>query len=190
MVEERQHVPQLLRLFQPLLEPQWSLVVRSGKATGQLQIGTRVMLNGVGSTSALAGQQGSITAVHLDSYAITLDGGLQVSNAKKESVVQVPNGTEVRDEPATTGQQSADEFYAPFAVGGSAGKSTTTSRENQRCFEQSLWHAAMVSSWASLFWQAIKNDKTSMAWTPPLSASYRAMDTSVQAQLVHQDMRN
>lgn len=129
------------------------------ESSGQLQIGTRVMLNGVGSTSALAGQQGSITAVHLDSYAITLDGGLQVSNAKKESVVQVPNGTEVRDEPATTGQQGAEEFYAPFAIGGSAGKAQQQAGRIKDALNKAYGMQAMVSSWASLYWQAIKNEQ-------------------------------
>ena len=126
-----------------------------------LQIGGAVLLNGQGPTSALVGQRGVITAVNGGIFEVKLDSGLTLGQLTSSCLTLVPTAEApaVQASAPTVGDQGVktDEFYAPFAAGAEI-KVKQQAGRLKVALEKASALASTLPSWATLFWQSVKNE--------------------------------
>ena len=124
--------------------------------TSGLQIGAAVRLNGQGPTGALTGQKGVVTSLRDGSFEVRLDSGLVLGQLPSDALTLIPaqqSGVAQTQEPAT----SAGDFYAPFAAGAEV-KMKQQAGRLKVALDKSSALASTLPSWATLFWQSVKNE--------------------------------
>eukprot|EP00435_Cladocopium_sp_Y103_P042893 s2492_g12.t1 len=143
-----------------------SQVVETSTMPRTIEVGAVVDLTGAGSLAALAGQRGVVSAVDGMVFEVTLHNGIKLGNLKSGDLVLAPNGgvglkpsnPGVTSAPAVAPMTSA-EFYAPLSSSTmNAARAQQQAGRLKDALNKSYGMQAMVSSWASLFWQAVKNE--------------------------------
>ncbi len=118
---------------------------------------------------ALRGQQGRLLASREDGYEVLLDSGIVASRLGSAAlkVVAPSTGQEQQVQMTSVAQPSAppqiheptSQFYAPFAGSGLPSKTQNQATRLKDALVKASGLSATVTSWPSLFWQAVKNEK-------------------------------
>ena len=126
-----------------------------------LQVGAAVLLNGQGPTVALVGSKGVVTAIRDGLHEVRLDSGLVVGSLMSEALTLVPmsdsQGTQAVPPAAGNQSSGSGDFYAPFAAGAEE-KVKQQAGRLKVALEKSSALASTLPSWATLFWQSVKNE--------------------------------
>ena len=132
-----------------------------GSGSESLQIGVAVMLNGQGPTEALVGQRGVIVAVRDGSYEVRLNTGLVVGQLARSNLTLIPTAEVPAVQagaPAVGFQgEASGGFYAPYAAGAEV-KVKQQAGRLKVSLEKAAALASTLPSWASMFWQSVKNE--------------------------------
>ncbi len=128
--------------------------------TGQapmLAFGSSVQFRAVAPYAALAGQRGTIVGSQDGAHTVLLESGLtlqQVAFAALEATPQ-PGSANSGEQGKTAG----GEFYAPFSVSGVPSKLQAQAGRLKDALTKANALASSMPAWATLFWQAVKNEK-------------------------------
>lgn len=143
-------------------------------STTAFGVGTRVRVTGANGTLALAGQTGVVSSITAGLYELALDGGLRLSNLTSSSLEMVSEDGTTGPIETSTAYASAGEFYAPLGSTGASSKLQQQAGRLKEALNKAYGMQAMVSSWASLFWQAVKNEADIYGLEPLINKSLQA----------------
>ena len=132
-----------------------------------LALGSAVQLRAVTPYEALAGQRGTVVGGQDGVHTVLLDSGLtlqQVALAALEAAPQAGSSSSI-----DMGKPPGGEFYAPFSIGGVPSKLQAQAGRLKDALTKANALASTMPSWASLFWQAVKNEKDIYSIEPEIS---------------------
>lgn len=122
-----------------------------------LALGSSVQFRAVPPYVSLAGQRGTIVGSQDGEHTVLLEPGLtlqQVALSALEAASQTGTGGL-----GSQNKAAGDEFYAPFSVGGLPNKLQSQAGRLKDALTKANALSSSMPSWASLFWQAVKNEK-------------------------------
>ena len=132
-----------------------------GAASEPLQVGVAVMMNGQGPTESLIGQRGVIMAVRDGSYEVRLNTGLMIGQLTRSNLTLIPTAEvpAVQASAPAVGFQGdmTGGFYAPYAAGAEV-KVKQQAGRLKVSLEKAAALASTLPSWATMFWQSVKNE--------------------------------
>ena len=137
--------------------------------TDGLRVGNVVRIADDHDVVALRGQQGKLLTVRDDGYEVLLDSGIVASRltAAALKLATLP-GSQEQQTPVGQAMQpsippqvgdSTSQFYAPFATSGLPSKTQSQATRLKDALVKASGLSATVTSWPSLFWQAVKHEK-------------------------------
>lgn len=118
---------------------------------------------------ALPGQQGRVLMNRDDGYEVLLDSGIVASRISASSLKlapssvtqehSLPQASLVQQTPTPPSGEVTSQFYAPFSGAGLPNKTQSQATRLKDALTKAHGLSATVTSWPSLFWQSVKNEK-------------------------------
>ena len=122
-----------------------------------LALGSTVQFRAAAPYESLAGQRGAVVGGQDGLHTVRLENGLtvqQVALAALETTPQAGLGGA-----ADASKPQGGEFYAPYSIGGLPTKLQSQAGRLKDALTKANALSSSMPSWASLFWQAVKNEK-------------------------------
>ena len=118
---------------------------------------------------ALRRQQGRVLMNRDDGYEVLLDSGIVASRISASSLKlaptsvtqehSLPQASLVQQTPTPPSGEVTSQFYAPFSGAGLPNKTQSQATRLKDALTKAHGLSATVTSWPSLFWQSVKNEK-------------------------------
>ena len=134
-----------------------------------LQVGSVVRIADEHEVLALRGQPGRVLMIRDEGFEVLLDSGMVASRIAASSLrLTTPTVTQEPQLPSTGVNQQApaplngdvtSQFYAPFSGAGLPNKTQSQATRLKDALVKAQGLSATVTSWPSLFWQSVKNEK-------------------------------